>query len=89
MAKHLIIKRPYAGEHGRALPGRYGHFVDSSPFSIYYSAKRNPLRQAFDFLFHLPVHLLQQAPSIRGMRQQRQEGDLRLLVVALQTRTAS
>src|ERR1700751_310358 len=45
--------------------------------------------QVFDFLFHLPVHLLQHTPSIRSMGHQRQEGDLRLPVVAPQTRTAS
>jgi len=47
------------------------------------------LRQRFDFLFHLLVHGLQGAPSIRGMGQQRQEGDLRLPVVAPQARTSS
>src|SRR5215470_12771965 len=46
------------------------------------------LCQVFDFLFHLPVHLLQHAPSIRSMGQQRQEGDLGLPVVASQTRTS-
>ena len=47
------------------------------------------LGQVLDFLLHLPVHGLQRAPSIRGVRRQRQERDLRLPVIAPQARAAS
>src|SRR6516225_1211792 len=48
----------------------------------------NLLGQVLDFLFHLLVHGLQCAPSIRGMGRQWQECDLGLPVVAPQTRTS-